>query len=283
MVGGCAGKPGVQDTQIIAATTTSGAAETSPPGNEIRLEPLLEANTGLHLTNCTILLTGAQYPGAVFPGRVPPAWPAIGPGAVSEVVLEYSHCERINWGPFERGPIDFMTEDFDGFMVPDACKTNSTATKFMILESLWIGDSEIVAWAKARFPLLPIVQGHFNLTSTPLAGPLVRWRIDISHEAGPVAEIDWTSGALSHRLSFSERLLVANDTRVMAMDWHEEYVTDEGQPVPAQTGTVAPPLLYGQSGLPYSGIGELDGQASSDYNFRELGDVTCTGHGSGTD
>lgn len=276
LFGGCSAPPkGIAGSSSAATATFSpvDGSTTAVQASPGAAQPTVASATHLHLTNCTRLATGAQYPGLELPAD--PPWPPVGPGVASEIVLTFAHCQRIGWGPFERGPIDVLTEDFDGYAIPEACKSNHTASKYVTLNAFWISSSEIAGWAKQKFPALPILVGNFSLSSHPVQSG-VRWQLTAS-SGGPSSGFNWTTSEPTHELALTVRFLAANQTRVLAIDLQENYRTDEGLFQPVQTGHAEPPLLYGQSGAPYVGVGSVGDRASSDFSIVEMGGLDCRG------
>lgn len=197
-------------------------------------------------TGCEGLAVSVDGPAPLYRAHatVPAGWaPAASPTATVQVSVR--ECQRIAWGPFERGPVVVLQEWHGEFEDPPACHPGPASLRVM-LESIWFSDAEVAAYASERHGM-PAHHGAFRFARDD-AGPAASWSVAWSEPGGPesTATLFEQPASLALNKSLVRRVYWANGGGVSAMEMHDTFrIGSAGSAVAA--GTLPSPMLHGRS------------------------------------
>lgn len=183
-------------------------------------------------------------------------------------------CDAINWGPFVRGPVRFVTESHSAFLPPDPCWPGNGST-LTYMTYIGFDDPEIAEYAATEFGLpahhITITRSDDDLT----VGKQITW------QWGPnssLSELTFVEQELSQReeVRNNERFFWEVDDLPAAWDLRLEGEMRLGATSVAY-GTIEEPMIVGSTDdnriANIAGIG-LDAQLTGSITFFQ--DWECT-------
>jgi hypothetical protein len=196
----------------------------------------------MEATGCEGLGVLNDPPEALLKGSVPPGWSV--PSPITNYRVEEWKCDRISWGPFERGPIYIMQETTADFTDPDACHPEPRWDR-QILESIWFSDAALVDYARTNFSM-PASYAEF--TSAQMGTPAVTefqvaWTPPGKEKS--TITIDATTNRIDNAGDFLHRLYWWNGEGISYVDYHELMKFSEADSG-ASYGMFMEPLLWGK-------------------------------------
>lgn len=238
---------------LTAALLAAGclAPATAPrPGAESPDEPASGAQP--RAEGCSGFALDARLAGRHPRAHVPEGW-ATQQGA-SRVRLQGWVCERLAWGPFERGPVRFVLETHNQQVTPVACRQADRLTDLEVLQSMWIDDVDVAAYLHAEG--LPAQAAAIDVQEDEAADgvTVLQWTWGPSGMAtvqllAPDGSVPATEQA--------RRLFWDDGARITSMDvvatWSAPgTAAGPGELVgrSAAVGEFAPPMLLGDGPLP---------------------------------
>lgn len=234
----------------------------------------------MELTGCEGGGVNLNAPKAIMPGSAPEGWQTNpdtnNPFPLNAAHVELFQCDRISWGPFERGPLYIMTETHVNFTAPESCRQNRTFIDTVILESIWFSDAEVAAFANATFAMKAYF-ADFNSTFSPV-GDVRHWTWTWALPGGQTSEISYYDSG--QQINATEnpvhREYWDNGPGVSYLEWSQtdSYNILNG----VATGALHDPLLWGRSSPnpQYAAVTasrEYDASASS--NIARFADNQC--------
>jgi len=207
------------------------------------------------------------------PGTVPAAWNA-SKGAGNDIDLELLDCQKVSWGPFERGPVQLIAEFHNKGDVPEKCNEDRP-TFIYNLERLLISDAELARYARESYGIV-VDAATIHLEATPLAGntTLFQWTWNVT--GGPVSKLSLAeSSPVTTPNAWGERWVWINGSGLGMLDVSESFrVAVDGQ---LGIGELHMPMLYAQA-IPtgtYAGLaGQTFGLQATSKHYR-FGDQRC--------
>jgi hypothetical protein len=232
-VGQRVGRTALAAFVLLAGCAAPAPSEEAPPGPP--------AAGAFAWTGCHGGTVNVYGPSRLYPSSAPAGWEPAAEG-VTTIRVGLLQCDRVSWGPFERGPVFIAQEWRDDFRAPDACRGDASELRFL-LESIWFSDAELAEHARAAHGM-PAHEGIFGVA------------------AGAGGE-EWTwgpRGETPSSLTFPERANAAGDrtdTLLRRLYWAEgdgvaaldlRYSSsgdslDHG----LAAGFLHPPTLYGRA------------------------------------
>jgi len=230
--------PTTEPTLTHESTTTG-----QPPQN--RTMPLV----AMYGTECTGLKIALEGPSAVYRGRPVADWPENSASPMNQMNLQVFKCERLAWGPFERGPV-FMVQEWQGnFDDPPSCYANSNVGGRTALESIWFSDPEIAKYARDEY--------HMNAYAATFT-------LDLK-TIGTANEYDWgwvNGSGMPSQVTFHdpqhgfnvndtdvERVYWGNGVGISYLDFSYTYLHSRIGELEAE-GSLPSPMMYGRYGPP---------------------------------
>ncbi len=260
---------------------TETGTRNSAPSNTVTGVANGPASGGTNVTPRTVAWTGCSggntgfiWPESTGPGDTPPGWEGQADGAFGSTVgIFLVECERLSWGPFERGPIRMVWELHDRFRAPAKC-SEGNYTLMWVLASMWFDDKDVAKYV-----------GETYGAPTQYSPIDVRYaNASIRHEA------TWTWGLEGHpasSLAFAQFDSPPNGVRIVdEIAWaHNTTVTlltldtishnVQGQQVLAP-GEMHYPMLYAQTGqTDYLGTADYWDSVELSATIRQFGDLQC--------
>jgi hypothetical protein len=252
-----------------AGTTTSDQGSTPPPISD-PVHPVQKPTT-IQWTNCFGAGAFSYGPNALSAPTVPDGWQFSWP--INELYYTMFHCERMSIGPFERGPVRGVIEDFSAIDPPSAC-AEGDYTQSSMIANWWLDDAEIASLlGSLGIPIHYVVISVEPTTVTDAGIHVWRW--------GTGSQESWMAFETNQALSDGFR-------RIQRMFWPAENMTaigvmdlDMRQEFDVATtaiGHLSPPSLYAFAGAPAPFVGasgavlsELELSATLQY----FGDLQC--------
>ncbi len=163
---------------LIAGCTESGPApsedpkpSTPPPQDppETPIDPVDPPSIpdlrtpGMAVNDCQAWLITQYYAPGQHPATAPPDWEAENDLGVRGVNLYAWECQRINFGPFERGPVRIVVEAHDNFMPPAECREGNGTFFNAYLSRLLVDDADIANFMHTMHGL-PASYAEFDAT-----------------------------------------------------------------------------------------------------------------------
>ncbi|HUR63887.1 MAG TPA: hypothetical protein VM241_05350 [Candidatus Thermoplasmatota archaeon] len=252
--------------------TETGGGPTLPPKNNTSLPSTVE------WTGCSgfaILLPSLNeiHKGTLIPGWGPNSSP------FQQIQLDFYKCERIRWGPFERGPVYMLQEWQANFNEPKKC--DEGAVTRAALESIWFSDSEIADYARSAYGM-PAFATNFTFLRAPLApaGSPHDWSLTWTPPGGTTSSVTLHSlePGFNSTVTYEERLFWFNGQGISYFDMSERYERSDVGADHAD-GILAPPMMWGRDGPTSQFVtrnANLQGSASVTAKISRFGDVECT-------
>jgi hypothetical protein len=189
-------------------------------------------------------------------------------------------CNRVAWGPFERGPIYVMQEWHGYFTAPESCLTNHTGlVARRVLESIWFSDSQVADYAKSVYGM-PAYFANFTSTALDVGGAASQYTWTWSTNGSAPSHVTYNEPQypMNETVTLGYRLFWYSGIGVSYMDW---YDTSDARSVSSFTpmGTFAPPMMWGSYGPTPDFVmprgGNLEGKASLKSTIFRFGDTEC--------
>lgn len=243
-------------------------------GHSASLPPAAPATSVNHieLSGCDGLVIALAGPAALYPGSVPPGWES--GEAVTTVHVEAERCQRLSWGPFERGPIDILQEWHEGFAAPGTCSDPSRYDLDLMLQSIWFSDPEVAAYARDAHGM-PALAATFGRAEQDL-GAVRRWTWSWSVPGHPESRVEFDEGPETNRTTeVVQRVFWPDGGGVGFLD---ESVSYEGKDLSRlAAGTLQAPLLHGRA-MPEPGFAApatREAHASASATIARFRDTAC--------
>lgn len=244
------------------------------PADEADLASL-QLKQGIEWTNCiafaaTAFGSSIQFP---YPPR-PSGWedPHV-PGA-NEHHLHASYCERVQWGPYERGPVFTLFEAVAGSLTPDSC-LEGEVNRWGHFATLWISDAEIAAYANQTLGV-PVFAADFRLDETSV-GTAVERKWIWSLPGNPSSELAMIeSDGESPSTSFVERIFWINGTGISFLDLNKRYELPMNQ-ARVGHGHLEAPMAAARNGFnEYATAFDTHTNSVWSANVQSFRDTLCT-------
>jgi hypothetical protein len=245
LLAGCSGNdasdsPGLETLPGTVSEPTS-PTEGPPAPITVNTSPF-----NFTLTGCVGAETGFTWPPGTGPHpSVPPGWePAFRLGDV--VDLEMVSCERVAWGPFERGPVSMLFELHGQFNSPTECERGDW-NRFRMLNSWWVDDVELAAFMQEELALNTTLGrlSHEVLTVGPIREVIWTWNID-GHDDSTVTFRDHQRGPF--KSTYAHRIGWFDESRLFVMDMATSFQLDMGN-IGHATGRMERPMMYSSYGI----------------------------------
>ncbi|MEA3143757.1 MAG: hypothetical protein QOG31_1081 [Thermoplasmata archaeon] len=225
----------------------------------------------MELTDCVGQFTDFTFPGDTNPGQHPPGWNRETERPTSGIIMESWKCQRVSWGPFERGPVSMLFESHTNGFSPPKCQIKATGTE-AILTSWWISDADLAAYAQTMYHA-PALFGTFDFTASNV-GPIIQHKISWGLPGKPASSFDVVEGQDYRPADPSPLLRVFwfDNSTVHLMD---QYAINSlpNSPGDLVTGKMYPPMLMAKTTENYVSEGEWyrDSRLSADFaSFKDL-------------
>ena len=224
--------------------------QTPSPPDETSDSPPREIPFEVFWSDCHGIRTAFTFPLDTNPVDHPPGWEPEG-RAGSELGVEVYECQRVSWGPFERGPVHFLFELHGELDPPEKC-TEGDPNFIRAFTSFWTDDASLGQYLDDVYDL-PVIVGNF--TETVTSNPETR-------------EIHWvwnTNGSQPSEVSVHTvgeekqswggnlvRMYWFNATHLSYMDIDDDV---RGYKVSSilSPGTMSEPMVFSRTGLPFMG------------------------------
>ena len=228
---------------LLAAGCASPVAPAPPPGPDV---PLGDPASGQQprLEGCSGFALDAQWPGRHPRAHVPDGWDAR--EGNTRVRLQGWACERLAWGPFERGPVRLVLETHNQQVAPAPCRGADRTTELEVLQSLWVDDAEVAAYLLAEG--LPVQATGIEVRHEAVAddAAVVRWAWG---DGAADVQVPAPGGSVPSP-TLARRLFWDDGVRVSSLDVVAQWSVPGAAAGPADlagrsaaVGEFAPPLL----------------------------------------
>jgi hypothetical protein len=273
---GCAEQAGEPSPSDGPRTTESTATATS--SSTVTGVPVPVPADAFDWSACSGLGLGLVMPTPLFDAPRPRDWSASQDNSAVAGSLLYAilTCERVSWGPFERGPVALMLEWHNDFEAPAKCAEGDFMGG-MILSALWFDDADLASYARDQFGM-PAQVAEIDYTISPTAD------LQTAHATWKLPGGELSEAFMHERLDFmftdetNWRVFWDNGVGVSYFNIHLEYDTPQ-ESLGVAYGTLAPPMLYGTN-MPdsrFETAGQtdlmLDGDVSAEIS--RFGDLQC--------
>ncbi|MHB1262264.1 MAG: hypothetical protein ACYC2H_11180 [Thermoplasmatota archaeon] len=204
--------------------------------------------THMSLTDCIELDLVVYGPTALFSEPMPPGWEESTDEAATELFLRLYDCQKIAFGPFERGPVTMLAEVHGSLDAPDSCLENhpSDFEAYAWLSSWWFSDPDVAQWVKDTYGG-NVQYGEFKLDRQATPGSdsyKWSWRVP----GGGWSYLTMHDAAIddAHPSSLIESWFWFNGKGITYMDASITSMSDDTSS-PALEGFMAPPMLYARA------------------------------------
>lgn len=189
-----------------------------------------------------------------------------------------AECNRISWGPFERGPIRLLFELHDRLNPPGNCTNHDGTDGFIslwILNSLWIDDEELANYLKVTYDL-PTIFAQMSVKDDLQSG--IGTQVWSWNEPGkPSSQVTYyvANSVNATDVPYTDRMYWYNETTLSYVNLR--IVANVDQVNPGITpGTMQPPMLYTYNGMTsYIGTGQKFDSMELSANLKRYGDFKC--------
>lgn len=230
---------------------------------------------GMEWTDCLAFAATATGPAAIYPyPPEPPGWDGPGIPGFNQHYLHAAYCERVQWGPYERGPVFTLFELTSGFLGPESC-VEGEYNRYSHLGTLWISDPEIAAYANKTLGI-PVHVAEYELEDLVVGGLLQRtWQWGLKGQ--PKSELTMSElDGESYASTFGERIFWMNGTTISYLDLRQNYEVPTFQQYAAY-GRMETPMVAASSGIHEYATG-VDANINTDWRgtVRTFRDYACT-------
>lgn len=220
---------------------------------------------------CQGFHTSFDYPPGMAPANPPGNWRAS--VTTTAVYLTFLECDRVSWGPYERGPIRMIWEKHNNFQPPSTCQEGAWDL-YEALASLWVSDQDLARYLNATYGM---TTHYTEITSTTTSN-------------GVLLHMNWTwalPGQTSSSLSVNDaqefvgpapeiiRIAWSSDSRLFVLDYAE---TDQlSAPLTDLAfGVLQPPMLYTKAGTrQYAGDATMSQAIQVSASIQGFSDYLC--------
>lgn len=163
LVTGClTDKPSPGPDALATATNSSTPTPTEPLDETVSNVP-----QRFLLSQCTGFVgVSAPLPRALGPGQRPQGWEPTNPSEpVGYVPVSGYECNRINLGPYERGPVRIVWDGHTNADFPEACMAGKDATTLgLLVNVIMVDDAEIALHLREAYGL-PALHSSIDINS----------------------------------------------------------------------------------------------------------------------
>jgi hypothetical protein len=187
-------------------------------------------------------------------------------------------CDRISWGPFERGPISLVQEWQSNFDDPQKCQEGRKGTR-VALESIGFSDPEIANYAR-QVHGMNAYAANFTFAVTPAtpSGGGKTWTWTWTPDGAEQSRMTVHDLQLGKNATptFDHRVYWFNGQGISYMDYTETVEASGILTGPAE-GVLAPPMMYGKTGVAqFTDPGSnLQDHSSFSGTITRFGDSQC--------
>lgn len=253
-----------QPTSTETETRTSTSQPTLVSTPELPLEAFL--------TGCSSWTTMVGGPAELFGGPLPEAWEPLSTPVFQ--LVQFSECERLSWGAFERGPVHLVFEFSEDFIAPEECQQGDFGRSH-ILRALWIDDPEVGAWLAATYGL-PVRIATIVVDRVDNAVTVETWTW--AEQGDATSQMHFQYGVpRSEPSTYVHRLYWFGQDAVSYMDFSETSASDNGASR-ASAGVLNEPTIYASwTGLTeYAGVTDRYYDLDTAISIRTFDDFRCT-------
>lgn len=229
-------------------------------------------------TDCKGVSTVFYGPTMVFSEPMPPGWEERDTIPATEVFLRLYECQKVSWGPFERGPVTMLAEVHGSLDASEGCLEDrpSDAGPHTWLTTFWFSDRELAEWVKTNYGA-PVHYGEFKITqdATP-AGVSHTWSWRAPEQEWSFITMRDIPISDDHATTYIETWFWFNGLGISYMDFSKISMSDDTS-APVVDGHMAPPMMFatasGQGN--YAAIADWFPSADFDAPIRRFGDLEC--------
>jgi hypothetical protein len=229
-------------TTSQAPGTSSGVSSTvtstgSPPGPELPGNRTIVDFFGTSCDGFVMILDG---PNALYPGRPVADWGQNPNSPDNEMQHQVLRCERISWGPFERGPVYVIQEWQGNFDLPDSCRGSNNGNR--ALESIWFSDPDIARFAHDAYGM-NAYSGTFS-SDVESIGTSLKWTWTWANGTNAASRVTVYDPALgfNETIPYLYRVYWGNGVGVSYMDYSFKFVHGQLGEIGAE-GTLPAPMM----------------------------------------
>lgn len=221
---------------------------------------------------CHGLGTAHLFPGDTSPGQPPANW-SQHQGFGSDIHLAIYECDRISWGPFERGPISMVWETHTNVRPPERCDEGAR-DQFSVLHALWMNDELVLQYVNSTYGLPTRFAQFANNDTRTSQTQHVDWTWQVP--GYPASRLQYDQALVTPgRARAIERMAWIQNSTVWTLDLDQQRTLTNGQTV-LTPGTLQPPTLYSESGeTQYLGRGAASLDAELSATLKKFGDLEC--------
>ncbi len=261
-----------------SSSPTTASTSTMPPSTSIEnaSAPAVQDEARIvAFTNCRGMDSAFSFPGDTGPGKAPGDWDQQ-THAGSDVDLELYRCERVSWGPFERGPIQMVFETHNKFEIPPGCD-EKPRNIMLALVALWIDDAELAAYVNQTYGAAT----HFAaIQSAGGPGAAGQYHAEWSFASGGLAASTIQANdaeVLPGSSPIIERMVWSAGPKLFILNLEEQGTNSFGNTV-VTPGEMRPPTLYSEAGVgeQYAGRGSAYNSVTLSATIDKYGDFACT-------
>lgn len=188
--------------------------------------------------------------------------------------MHWYRCERISWGPFERGPVHMLWELHSNVDAPDPCYVGEW-NSFRVLQALWIDDAEIAAYVNSTYGAVTKVAQFQDMDERTSTSQEVEWTWSVDGQ--PKSTIRYTQGnSTAYVAPIMERILWTSGNSVWMFNFMQERMFTNTQTY-LTPGELHPPMLWSETGATtYVGRGVAYVSATLSASILKFSDLACT-------
>lgn len=261
-----------RETSTSAATSSTGSSSANLPVINSSIPEKMSA------TDCTGPDTLVYGPTEVFSQAMPPGWEEGEDEPLTDVFLRLFECQKISWGPFERGPVTMLAEIHGSLNAPQSCLEDHPhdAVAYRWLASLWFSDADIANWVAATYGA-PVYYGEFE-TAHEMNPALEThtWSWGLPNQERSYVTMRDVAVSDNHPGPFTEWWFWFNGQGISSMDSVMLSMSDDTS-APLVDGHMAPPMMFanatGQSG--YAAVADWFPEKDFDGVIQRFGDLEC--------